>query len=46
LITTLLNGKETLKLKEVTRTLLSHETRRKYVNNHINGPVARSNPKH
>jgi hypothetical protein len=35
LVTTILYGKETLELEEVIEALLSHETRRKPVNNQV-----------
>jgi hypothetical protein len=46
LVTTLLYGKETLVFEEVTGSLLSHEMRRKPVNDQADGLVARFNPKH
>jgi hypothetical protein len=45
LVTTLLYGKETLAFEEVTGSLLSHETRRKPVNDQADGLVARFEPK-
>jgi hypothetical protein len=46
LVTTLLYEKETLKLEEVSVYFLSHETRRKPINDHqADGLVARSEPK-
>jgi hypothetical protein len=44
LITTLLYGKETLAFEEVTGSLLSHEMRRKPVNDQADGLVARLEP--
>jgi hypothetical protein len=45
LVMTLLYGKETLELEEVTRAFLLHETRRKPVNNQVDQLVVRSEPK-
>jgi hypothetical protein len=45
LVTTLLYGKETLAFKEVTRSLFSHETWKKPVNDQADGLVARFKPK-
>jgi hypothetical protein len=45
LVTTLLYGKETLAFEEVTGSLLSHETRRKPINDQADGLVARLEPK-
>lgn len=46
LVTPLLYGKEILEFEEVTGDLLSHETRRKFVNDQAYELVAMFEPKH
>ena len=46
LVMTLLYRKETLAFEEVTRSLLSHEMRKKPINDQADGLVARFEPKH